>query len=389
LELAKQKEQEDHQATRDIVKSREGDLADARAQINALQDEISAGRRELDRLSAALAEREIALDQVSSALRSSEDQGRILKTMLDASTFQTARLSRTVSELEPMAERYKSQIASLQAAVEAEREAKEKAAIDRIEGLELLRAELRATAAKLEAATQRADTQEKMLLSARNSYREKLEELRTVERSVIDITMQLANMTRRAETAETDKAALASRVADLESVERGFEHRLNEINKILTEKETALLLARDQITFETSRLEEVQNIARSERTRYEAEMVELIKILDKERVNRTVLEGALLSNRRRHVMRGQEVDDEAAPLELEAVSTDDMSSGSVQEDNGETASISLTDDLAEAGAVILEFERTAVNHTPDHALAVAAIDAPLTDEARQAVPSAS
>ena len=61
-EAAKQKEQEDHLATRDIVKQREGALAEARAQINALQDEISAGRRELDRLSSTLAEREVAYE---------------------------------------------------------------------------------------------------------------------------------------------------------------------------------------------------------------------------------------------------------------------------------------------------------------------------------------
>lgn len=161
LEAAKQKEQDEHQATRDVVKLRDGAIAEARAHINALQDEMSAGRRELDRLSSTLAEREVAYEQVASALRSSEEQGRILKTLLDESTFQTARLSRNVSELEPMAERLKSQIATLQAAVEAEREAKEKSAIDRVESLEILRAELRATVAKLEAATQRAETQEK------------------------------------------------------------------------------------------------------------------------------------------------------------------------------------------------------------------------------------
>ena len=97
IEVAKQKEQEEHQATRDVVKRRDGALAEARAQINALQDEISAGRRELDRLSSTLAEREVAYETVASALRNSEEQGRMLKTLLDESTFQTARLSRTVS----------------------------------------------------------------------------------------------------------------------------------------------------------------------------------------------------------------------------------------------------------------------------------------------------
>jgi crescentin len=358
-EAAKQKEQEEHQATRDIVKQREGALAEARAEINALQDEISAGRRELDRLSSTLAEREVAYEQVASALRSSEEQGRMLKTLLDESTFQTARLSRTVSELEPMAERLKSQIATLQAAVEAEREAKEKAAIDRVEGLEVLRAELRATAAKLEAATQRAETQEKMLNSARNNYREKLEELRAVERSVIDLTMQLANMTRRAETAEAEKSALYARVSDLETAERSFDLRYEEVSKALTEKETALLLARDQITFESSRLEEAQRMARLERARYEADMVEMARLLDKERVDRTVLEGALLSNRRRHIQRGTEAEEVSeTTLEIAQETVTELI-----EEESNMGSSSLLVDEAESGAVILEFERAPANVT--------------------------
>lgn len=338
-------------------------MAEARAQINALQDEISAGRRELDRLSSTLAEREVAYEQVASALRSSEEQGRMLKTLLDESTFQTARLSRTVSELEPMAERLKSQIATLQAAVEAEREAKEKAAIDRVEGLEVLRAELRATTAKLEAATQRAETQEKMLNTARQNYREKLEELRAVERSVIDLTMQLANMTRRAETAEAEKSALHIRVADLETAERSFDLRYEEVSKALTEKETALLLARDQITFESSRLEEAQRMARLERARYEADMVEMARLLDKERVDRTVLEGALLSNRRRHIQRGTEEASEAVAEAVQETITE-----LVDEESNSSSPALLVDD-ADSGAVILEFERGPASVTLENTVA--------------------
>ena len=363
IEAAKQKEQEEHQATRDVVKQRDGALAEARAQINALQDEISAGRRELDRLSSTLAEREVAYEQVASALRSSEEQGRMLKTLLDESTFQTAPLSRTVSELEPMAERLKSQIATLQAAVEAEREAKEKAAIDRVEGLEVLRAELRATTAKLEAATQRAETQEKMLNTARQNYREKLEELRAVERSVIDLTMQLANMTRRAETAEAEKSALHIRVADLETAERSFDLRYEEVSKALTEKETALLLARDQITFESSRLEEAQRMARLERARYEADMVEMARLLDKERVDRTVLEGALLSNRRRHIQRGTEEASEAVAETVQETITE-----LVDEESNSSSPALLVDD-PDSGAVILEFERGPASVTLENTVA--------------------
>ncbi|MBM3637321.1 MAG: hypothetical protein FJX04_09690 [Alphaproteobacteria bacterium] len=114
-----------------------------------------------------------------------------------------------------------------------------------------------------------------------------------MERSVIDLTMQLANMTRRTETAEVEKSALYVRVSDLETAERSFDLRYEEVSKALTEKRTSLL-ARDQVTFESIRLEEAKRMARLERARYEADMVEMAQLLDKERVNRTVLEGALL-----------------------------------------------------------------------------------------------
>ena len=202
-----------------------------------------------------------------------------------------------------------------------------------------------------------------MLNTARQNYREKLEELRAVERSVIDLTMQLANMTRRAETAEAEKSALHIRVADLETAERSFDLRYEEVSKALTEKETALLLARDQITFESSRLEEAQRMARLERARYEADMVEMARLLDKERVDRTVLEGALLSNRRRHIQRGTEEASEAVAETVQETITE-----LVDEESNSSSPALLVDD-ADSGAVILEFERGPASVTLENTVA--------------------
>jgi hypothetical protein len=171
--------------------------------------------------------------------------------------------------------------------------------------------------------------------------------------------MQLANMTRRAETAEAEKSSLYARVSDLETAERNFDLRYEEVSKALTEKETALLLARDQITFESSRLEEAQRMARLERARYEADMVEMARLLDKERVDRTVLEGALLSNRRRHIQRGTEAE-EASETTLE-IAQETVTELIEEESN--LGSSSLLVDEAESGAVILEFERAPASVT--------------------------
>ena len=176
--------------------------------------------------------------------------------------------------------------------------------------------------------------------------------------------MQLANMTRRAETAEAEKSALYVRVSDLETAERSFDLRYEEVSKALTEKETALLLARDQVTFESSRLEEAQRMARLERARYEADMVEMARLLDKERLDRTVLEGALLSNRRRHIQRGTEEEASEAVVEtVQETITELVDEGS----NGSAPALLIHEE--ESGAVILEFERGPASVTLENTVA--------------------
>jgi len=343
-------ERDEHHVTREALKLSQAELFQTRANLNALEDEMSTARRELDRLSIALANKEVEFDKMASAFRSSDEHNRLLKNLLDEASSQNARLTRNLSELEPFVERLKDQIATLQTAVEDERAAKEQALIERIEGLELLRAELRTSNSKLEGSQQRADTNEKMLVAARTNYREKLEELRGVERRIIDITMQLANMTRRAETAESEALASQGRLTSLEAAQRQFDSRAEELSKAIAERDQSLLLARDQMAFETGRLEEIQRQARADKARFEAELLELTKLLEQERINRTVLEGALLTNRRRQIASG-----EGLPADVVTLATREMEN----EDSLIDGEPPVMDLALNGGAIVLEFSQTA------------------------------
>jgi len=270
----------------------------ANAKISALEDERSTARIEIDKLIAELASKDIELEKTASALRHIEEQDRVSRTMLQEASAQNARLSRQASELEPLVERYKSQIAQLQVTLDAERHAKEQASIDRIEGLELLRTELNGANTKLEAASARAETNERLLNDVRANYREKLEELRGSERRVIDLSMQIANMQRRVETAEKESEGVFAKLSALETERRHYTAQLDALSKALADKDTEIVLANDRTTFVTARLEESQRFLHAERERFEADLVTITQLFDKERVDRTMLEGALKSARR-------------------------------------------------------------------------------------------
>ena len=298
LEADFERERLDRQGAFDTLTVRSEELAVSRAQVAAFEDEMSAARVELDRLTADLASRDIELERTASALQHAEEHERMLKNLLDVSTSQNARLSRQLSELEPAIERYKAQISQLQSAVEEERYAKEQASVDRIEGLELLRTELKGSNAKLEAALARADTHERMLNESRSNYREKLEELRASERRAIDLSMQLANAQRRSEAAEKESEGAHGRLSTLETERRQYNAHLDALTKALAEKEAEIVMANDRTTFVTARLEESQRAARAERERFESDFTVMTHLFDKERVDRTLLEGALQSARR-------------------------------------------------------------------------------------------
>jgi hypothetical protein len=104
-------------------------------------------------------------------------------------------------------------------------------------------------------------------------------------------------------------------------------------------------------------------MARLERARYEADMVEMARLLDKERVDRTVLEGALLSNRRRHIQRGTEEASEAVAETVQETITE-----LVDEESNSSSPALLVDD-ADSGAVILEFERGPASVTLENTVA--------------------
>ena len=286
-----------HQQVSDALLRKGEELDGAKTHIEFLQEELTSARAELEQSAAQYASREVEFESMASALHHAEAQERLFKNLLDESTEQNARLSRQLRELEPNGVNHKAQIAQLQSALEAERFAKEQASAERMDGLDLLRSELKNANTRLEAALARADAHERMLHDSRANYREKLEELRLSERRAVDLGIQLSNAQRRAELAENENAGAHTRLARLEAERSHFSAHLETMTKALAEKDATIVLAHDRTTFVSARLEESQRAARAERERFEADLAAIAHLFDGERVDRALLDGTVQSAR--------------------------------------------------------------------------------------------
>ena len=286
-----------HQEVSDALLQKAEKLDAAKSHIDSLQEELAAARSELEQRAGRFASREVEFESMASALHHAEAQERLFKNLLDESTEQNARLSRQLREFEPNGVNYKAQIAQLQSALEAERFAKEQASAERMDGIDLLRGEMKNANTRLEAALARADAHERMLNDSRANYREKLEELRLSERRAVDLGIQLSNAQRRAEMAENENAGAHTRLARLEAERSHFSAHLETMTKALAEKDATIVLAHDRTTFVSARLEECQRAARAERERFEADLAAIAHLFDGERVDRALLDGTVQSAR--------------------------------------------------------------------------------------------
>jgi chromosome segregation ATPase len=269
------------------------ELDHANSELSLLQNELSFTRSALELSEIQATSRDIEFASLSSALHHAQTHEQLFKDLLDESTEQNARLSRQLREIEPSNSSHKIQIMQLSAALEDERLAKERISSERMDGLELLRDELKSGNARLEAALARADANERMLNDSRVNYREKLEELRLSDRRAVDLGIQLTNIQRRAEAAESENAGIVSRFSRLEAERGQFTTQLDNMNRALTEKDAAIALANDRTTFIMARLEECQRAAKVEREKFEADLAAITHLFHGGHQDQTLLDGAL------------------------------------------------------------------------------------------------
>ncbi len=276
----------------------ERDLANETELHRQTAAENEGRRNELERVGLLLASIENDLADQRDRWGVTDDENRTLRTALEEAQNTVQRLNRKLAELEPVIQRLREHNSQLDAAFHAERESNDRARSQASSENERLKAEIGAMQVKLEAVTSRADANERFLSEARRQLRDKLEELRVSERRSIDASLQVNTLQKRLDAAEREAAQAAAKTDEVERSRKLILERSDVLAKAMKNKDSALQKTEQKLQFLTERLEETALRTAKSREQYEQRIGELTELLEKEKTERALAEGALQSARR-------------------------------------------------------------------------------------------
>lgn len=288
------------------------DIAARRAQIEDLETrnrqdaaEAKAAREEAHRLDQRLmaADKRIVamesdLNNVRQRLVLSEDERASVQTSLDKSIAESARLARRLTESENTITTLQGRLRHAEAAL-AEANTERARLVNTVDELrERHAAELTTQQLRFDAVQSRAGSIDKLLSEAREQLAARSEEIRQYDRRFAELTQ--AHDAKAARLAEVD-AERRQRDADVEHLEQtrtDLIERSSALAKAFTAKETALARAEETIQGLADRVKFLEAQAFQSSQSIEQKIEELNAALRREKLERSVVEGALETARK-------------------------------------------------------------------------------------------
>jgi crescentin len=319
LDSENQRLREDLELAREAVRALETHRNDANSQISAQHAHIGELERQLaqetaerrtlseskrtltDHLDAA-EKRAVALEGELAAARERvtllENEQRTAKSSLDQALAEIARLSRRFTETDNMLGATRTQLAKLEAnhaETHAER-GRLAAALD--EAKEAHQTERNALNMRLDALQSRAATAERLLAEARQNLIARTEEVRAFDRKAVEATIARNNADKRLAQIEATHETRERQIKDLEQSRAALVERTNSLTKTLKSRETALGRAEERNQSLTERTARLEADIQVNRTNVEKRVEDLNSSLQRERMERAVVEGALEAARK-------------------------------------------------------------------------------------------
>ena len=245
--------------------------------INELEGELAAAREKLALL---------------------EDEKHSLQLAVDQALNETARLTRRLTESENTLTATRAQLGKVEtsfAEAYAER-GRLGAALD--ESKEQHQSERNSLNMRLDALQSRAATAERLLTEARQNLLARTEEVRAFDRKSVEATIGRNNSEKRLAQIEAAHEARERQIKDLETARAALTERNNAITKTLKARETALARADEKIAALTERNGHLEADIQVNRTNIEKRVEDLNSALQRERMERAVIEGALEAARK-------------------------------------------------------------------------------------------
>jgi crescentin len=238
-----------------------------------------------------------------------EDDKRSLQTSLEHSVNETARLSRSLTEADNMLATTRTQLSKIETSFsEAFTErGRLAAALDELK--EQHQAERNSLNMRLDALQSRAATAERLLTEARQTLIARAEEVRAFDRRFVEASIARNNAEKRLTQIEALREKHDRQIHEMEHERTALAERTSTMTKTLKAREAALARAEEKIAALTERNGQLEADLQISRTNIEKRVEELNTALQRERMERAVLDGALEAARTDNVRLQKETAD--------------------------------------------------------------------------------
>jgi crescentin len=310
-------------ARRAQIADLEGRLTQETGESHALREE----NRRLDERLTTMNKRVIALESDLNAARQrllmADDEKRAQAATLDKMSSDAARLSRKLTETEASLNATQGRLRHVEgnyAELNNER-ARLVSALD--ESSERHNHELTSQRMRFDALQARAAATDSLLGEAREHLLARAEEIRDFDRRLNDATNERDNLQARVSDLEADRIRRESEIKEMDHARATLMERGGALTRAYTAKEAALARAEDSVAAIQAQLEALAKERANDKMLAEQAIEELKAALQREKLDRAVVEGALEAGRKdfarvmREVMnlqRVQQAAEEPAPL---------------------------------------------------------------------------
>ncbi len=276
----------------------ERQLAQESAQRKGLSENKRTLTDQLDDAEKRIVDMEAELAAAREKLALLEDDKRSLQSSLDQTLNEASRLTRRLTESENTLTATRAQLGKVEssfAEAYAER-GRLAAALD--ETKEHHQSERNTLNMRLDALQSRSATAEKLLAEARQSLIARTEEVRAFDRKSVEATIARNNSEKKLAQIEASHEARDRQIKELELLRAALAERTNALTKTLKTRETALARAEEKIQSFTERTGHLEADIQISRTNIEKRVEDLNSALQRERMERSVAEGALEAARK-------------------------------------------------------------------------------------------
>jgi crescentin len=289
----------------DDINARRAQIAELDRQLvqeTTQRRSLSESRRALKEQHDGAEKRIVELEGELAAARESlallEDEKRSLQIAVDQALNETARLTRRLTESENTLTATRAQLGKVEssfAEAYAER-GRLGAALD--EAKEQHQAERNSLNMRLDGLQSRAATAERLLSEARQNLIARTEEVRAFDRKSVEATIARNNSEKRLAQIEVQHETRERQIKDHEQARIALTERNNALSKAMKMRETALARAEEKIGALTERNGHLEADIQIIRTNIEKRVEDLNSALQRERMERAVVEGALEAARK-------------------------------------------------------------------------------------------